>query len=462
MVRDYNALSQKHIDSIENLDHREAVKKYARYCKDKKQTIRTVHGKVFRIKKLCEYYPDKSLEDLTKEDVRDYFDSDVFRISKRPNKDGTQKEIEQSTLNSNKLDIRTFLKWVHYRDTPMMKKKGVYPDVVDWIEIVQDRKETTPDQLFTEDEVMAMINSRDLLRDRLFIALLYDTGGRLGEILNITEDMVMPDSYGFTVILDGKTGPRPVRLFMSVPYMKQYMQTKNSGRYLIRTNHGQMSESRAQAIVRQAAKAARISRRAYPHLFRHTTATRMASKLTEPELKAFAGWKSDSVMPGHYVHMSGAHIDGKLREIYGMKTEEEEMPSILTPVTCPRCHEVNAPGAPICVKCTMNLKEDIPLKPESEVIRDELRIRDVQMQAMQKQMKQMQEILDFQQYQREQPPVRVPAEVNERIHAVLAGERYPPSREILQVQIDTLEMGEVTPACKQMIQELRAQLAESA
>ncbi|WP_292466809.1 hypothetical protein [Methanolobus sp.] len=42
---------------------------------------------------------------------------------------------------------------------------------------------------------------------------------------------------------------------MSVPYLKQYMQTLVRGRYLIRTKNGRMSDTRAQRIVKDAAKA---------------------------------------------------------------------------------------------------------------------------------------------------------------------------------------------------------------
>ncbi|WP_292466807.1 phage integrase N-terminal SAM-like domain-containing protein [Methanolobus sp.] len=158
MVRNYEKLVLQHIDSIENPMQQETIKRYVRYCKDQNQSIRTISGKVHTIKAIGAYYRDKAFEDLTKDYIEDYIDSDAFRCNSQPGRN----EISQSTLGYYGINIRSFFKWVHFRGAAQMKKKGLYPECVDWMEIKQVQKITTPDQLF--------------------ISILYDTSGRLGEI----------------------------------------------------------------------------------------------------------------------------------------------------------------------------------------------------------------------------------------------------------------------------------------
>jgi integrase len=50
-------------------------------------------------------------------------------------------------------------------------------------------------------------------------------------------------------------------------------------------------------VIRDTAKAAEIKKRVYPHLFRHSTATRDAKFLTEHELIVKFGWAHDSSAP---------------------------------------------------------------------------------------------------------------------------------------------------------------------
>lgn len=472
MTKDFAKQIAKCIENVENAEQRKSLQRYVRYCEDngkttlngKQQSTRTIYSKVMAIIPLALLY-NKGFKEFTRDDIEDYIDSDEFRLSRKVGKDGKRKVVAQSSLQLYKINIRSFFKWVHFNRDKHMMRKGVYPECVDWMEIKNISKITTPDQLFTDEEVHDMINNSDLLRDQLFIALLYDTGGRLGEILDLTEEKVKPDSYGFTITVDGKTGPRPIRLFMSVPYLKQYLGTPVRGRHLIRTQHGRMSDSNAEMIVKNAAKRVGIERNVYPHLFRHTTATRLASKLTEPQLKAYAGWSANSRMTGHYVHLSGAAIDETMLAIYGIKKEEDEKPSVLEPLTCPRCQEVNAATNALCERCGMNLKVNIPFESESDLMKKEMKIRDIKLEMMQRQMLEMKQCMEYemgrQQSELEQPPVQVPDEVNERIQAVLNGQTVKQDSDNLAIQIDTLLMLPQSHERDVLIRDLQSQIAEA-
>jgi integrase len=391
MTRDYDAIVNNYIAKMKNEDQQKTLQKYVRYCKEegknhkKKggQSIRTVYSKVLTINAIAEYHSDKAFENFTRDEIEDYIYSDAFRLSRKVGKDGKKKKIAPSSIENYKVNIKTFFKWVHYHRDRHLMKKTVYPDCVDWIEIQQIVSEKTPDELLTDEEVFKMINSCSLLRDQLMIILYYDTGARLSEILDLTEDKILPDSYGFSIVVDGKTNSRNIRLVASVPYLKKYMQNPVKGRYLIRTRHGRMSDARAESIVKEAATDAGVEKKITPHLFRHGKMTALASKLTEPELRKFAGWKPNSNMPGTYVHLNNEHIDSRILELNGIKKEEEKPGSMAT-TTCPRCQELNGATQAFCWKCGLDLRAEVPYESELDILKREMKINQTKLMMMER------------------------------------------------------------------------------
>jgi len=62
-------------------------------------------------------------------------------------------------------------------------------------------------------------------------------------------------------------------------------------------------------MLKKTAVKAGIKKHIYPHLFRHSAATRDARYLTESELRLKYGWSGDSQMAQVYVHLSDADLD---------------------------------------------------------------------------------------------------------------------------------------------------------
>lgn len=56
-----------------------------------------------------------------------------------------------------------------------------------------------------------------------FASMLYDFGGRLGEILNLQRKNINFDQQGAVVVVDGKTGQHRERLIVSVPFAAEWM-----------------------------------------------------------------------------------------------------------------------------------------------------------------------------------------------------------------------------------------------
>ncbi|MGC9209215.1 MAG: tyrosine-type recombinase/integrase [Nitrososphaeria archaeon] len=216
-------------------------------------------------------------------------------------------------------------------------------------------------EVLTEDEVQAMIDKAPKLRDKAFIAVLYEGGFRIGEILPATLGDLQFDENGARLRVHGKTGGRTVRLITSAPLLARWVDehpykdnpeapiwislTKNFQKKLQPMKYHYVTQ-----MLKETAKKAGIKKRIYPHIFRHSAATRDARYLTESELKLKYGWAGGSNMAEVYVHLSGADLDNKLLAIYAGRPVETIRPKF-APIICPKCGQENTPGQRYCGRC---------------------------------------------------------------------------------------------------------------
>ena len=74
-----------------------------------------------------------------------------------------------------------------------------------------------PEQLLTEEDVKKLADQCENSRDKAFVLALYETGGRIEELLNLRRKHVSIDSYGAVLLVSDKTGDRRVRIIISPP-----------------------------------------------------------------------------------------------------------------------------------------------------------------------------------------------------------------------------------------------------
>jgi integrase len=276
-------------------------------------------------------------------------------------------KLAPATKNKILISIKLLYKW-------LLGDGEEYPKQVRWIKAnIGKEKKITSAEILTENEVIKMIKStkKANLRDRVIIALLWDTGMRIGELQNlrIRDIDITSDQNGVshvTIPLEGKTGTRQVPIFMSVPYILDYLQEMGDmGRdaYLLNYYEGRWADMKMKGVLdgnairkmlRVTAKRAGIEKRIYPHLFRHSRATYYANRMTEQQLKSFFGWTPTSGMAGHYTHLSGRDIDSAVAKANNQEVEEKIAPALVNKV-CQRCHTKNAITAIYCNVCTLPL-----------------------------------------------------------------------------------------------------------
>ena len=264
------------------------------------------------------------------------------------------KNYSEYTRYDFKIVLKMFYKW-------LLGKDEEFPKVIKWLKPrLKNQKHKLPEELLTVEEAQLLANSTTNPRDKALILVLYESGCRIGELLYLKLKNVQFDNYGVVLIVNGKTGSRRVRIIASAQVLGQWLQEhpdKNNPdaplwpARLARYQPVPCSYPSILAMLRRASKASGIKKRIYPHLFRHSRATSLASKLTEAQMKEYFGWTQGSEMAATYVHLSGRDVDSTLLQMYSMKDKPIEKEPKLDIKICSRCKERNSPTQSFCGKC---------------------------------------------------------------------------------------------------------------
>ncbi|MEM7826047.1 MAG: tyrosine-type recombinase/integrase, partial [Candidatus Aenigmatarchaeota archaeon] len=230
-----------------------------------------------------------------------------------------------------KIDFKRIIKFF-YRWLKNGSLEGEYPSIVKWIKVKMKRNnQKVPDQVLTKEEVELLASKAGNLRDRALVLVLYESGCRIGEFLNMRIKDISFDQYGCYIMVSGKTGWRRVRIveyskdllkwldshpFKSDPEAYVWVNLENFGKVI--------SPNAVNRLLKNLARKSGIAKPIHPHAFRHARATHLAKQLPEAIMKEYFGWTMDSKMASVYYHLSGRDVDEALLKAYGYKVEKEE------------------------------------------------------------------------------------------------------------------------------------------
>ena len=306
-------------------------------------------------------FAGKPLEEITKDDVANFVDH-LARSGRSP-----------STVEKSKRHLKTFYKRIG---------EGKLFDRVEWL--VLGNVKTMPKSLLTDEDVKAMVRAAQNPRDRALIHVLYESGARAGEVLGTKIDgikvgHVQFDQYGAVMMVEGKTGPRRIRLIHSAPLLQEWLnqhpspEDPDSPLWPSAKRGDPLGENGLYALLRRAASRAGIRKKFNPHLFRHSSLTQKAKLFSESELKVIAGWTPGSREAARYIHLSGGDIERKLLAHEGLLEEFAEIPEedTMKARTCPRrCRGedrrpiVYPPTARFCTVCGTPLDQRTAMEME--------------------------------------------------------------------------------------------------
>lgn len=214
-----------------------------------------------------------------------HFDSKVtepIKINEANIKDYLGKFSDQNTQRSVHSAIKCFYKYV-------MRQ----PDKFKYIEYCK-RSRKLP-IVFSVEEIQKLFNACSNLKHRSIIALMYSTGLRVGEVINLKIQNI--DSSRMVInILNAKGGKdRQVMLNQNLlDLLRKYFKEYHPKEYLFNgQNSIQYSERSIAQFLKHYAEKAGLNKRIYPHLIRHCSFTHLVESGTDINLvQRLAGHQS--------------------------------------------------------------------------------------------------------------------------------------------------------------------------
>jgi len=277
-----------------------------------------------------------------------------------------------NSRNFNRKMIQTFLKWC-------LGKKEISDWVNDYLtnESAPNRGREIIFEAGTIERLIQSCEGRTKLRDQTIIALQYDSGARINEVLKVKAGSFTfyPDDTGSVQMpnskkLKMKEPYRPIALTFSVPYIRRLINSlpdqdpdtplfqSSTGpsvgkQYTYDGWHMQFKEiiKRTSPIRNKDGK--EVKWKALTHALRHNRLTELvANGYHDIGLQIRAGWAQDSQMVKKYIHPSDSQKENIQRQLQGLEVEEKEHQmegSKLELVECPYCHTKNTPDVRYCL-----------------------------------------------------------------------------------------------------------------
>ncbi|AJM93032.1 tyrosine-type recombinase/integrase [Nitrosopumilus piranensis] len=308
---------------------------------------------------------NKDWEDTNKEDIEEL----VYNFNKKFSKSGQ----ETNTTADHKKILKNFYRWLK-RGSRDQKQVGD-PTETSWIRVKKPRENLTADMLITEVEKNSLLKAcGSNLRDRAFVHTFSDLACRPGEILSRQIKHVKFDDKGAVIVVDGKTGPRPVRVIECVPDLASYFDKHPNSSdpeapLWIAMDEKKFGKPWSYAAMRKRLQRicdiAQIHKRVWPNLFRHTGATKTGMFLTESLQKKRYGWSSGSKMPDRYEHMMNSDVEEAIFKHYGISNNKND-DIVSRPKMCHICNISNSHDAKICSKCGKPLSLEASIEKEEQ------------------------------------------------------------------------------------------------
>jgi integrase len=262
------------------------------------QTVRLIKY-LHMLKPFFNYFKGKDIKQLKKKDIQNFIkdltDNKIKKRDKSHYSDRTKLDI--------KITIRTFLKW---------KLPDKYADLTGWMDTRQIHK--TPD-ILTEVEVEKLYKSCKTNAERFLIAVLFDSGARAEEFLNIRfEDIIEPTENFPYYKLDlkeeySKTAGRTIGLYWkySTEAIRNYLSECDKSD-LTKPVYNKDYDAIRMFLTRLGKRI--LKKRVHFHLFRKSSATYYANlDLGREKLCIRYGWKFSSDMVDIYIKRAGIKED---------------------------------------------------------------------------------------------------------------------------------------------------------
>lgn len=340
----------------------------------KEGTVLNVLGDV---RAFMERLGERRAEHATREDIAAFLASPGRVLG--PQRAPRAKPLKDSTRAERARNTRTFFRWLGK------------PKVVEWVKPNRKHKPSTqPEDLLTRQEITRILEAARTTRDKALLALLAESGFRLGELAALRVSSVTPvgDQQGSIRVslpaVEGlKTGRRSVRLFDCAGILLIWLQEhpgavwKDSSDAAVRQRwenaplfpswepNAPLRPGAIYDIVKRSAQRAGIRKKVKPHLFRFGAATHDAKRgMPVAAMVRKYGWTDTSKHALYYSRLAESDVEEwelRQRGLVPLKAEEG---SVLVGKPCSRCGHMDRPGARFCARCARPLTHEAEAEAE--------------------------------------------------------------------------------------------------
>lgn len=217
---------------------------------------RTIKSYLFHNKKFLDFIGDKDINDINSDDIKSYLS---HLISKK-------KSTSTVAL------VKAALKF-HYDD--LLKK-----NIVDFKTPKISKKLPV---VLTKEEIKKIIKAAPTEKSKLMIKLIYSSGIRLSECINLKiNDLELEEKIGWVRAGKGKKDRMFILSDNVIEGIKEFIEDKDKDNYLFTNKKGEkLSARNIQKIVKRAAKKAELTKDVHVHTLRHSFATHLLENGTD-------------------------------------------------------------------------------------------------------------------------------------------------------------------------------------
>jgi integrase/recombinase XerD len=353
-----NSLAKLDASKVLSQSQKDDIREFIETLRDEGLSVPRIHKYVYTISFYGEWlgkdFGEVGADDILKA-VREHVDRND--------------NISPATKYHYKVALRKFFKWYCGRDKPPDMRE--YPEMVRWIKPKSVDNETKlPEEILSEGDIKKLLDTDSHIRNKAIIAVLFNSGARVGEFLTLKLRHVEIDKFGASITLwTSKTQSRKVRLGFAAPYLIGWCNVHpfrddleaalwvpfNAGGVRGRDRDA-ISYQNLVKILSGTAIEAGVRKAMNPHALRHAAAT-FDAKCGMPEamMRQKFGWGSNSKMPSLYIHLAGKDMEDFELKRAGLKVAREKPGEAMRPLQCPRCELINKATCNYCDKCGLPL-----------------------------------------------------------------------------------------------------------
>ena len=334
--------------------------------------------------RFSKYHKNRPFKEISRNDIISFLDS----LRKTESQDPLHKWV--GTRNTYRIYLLRFFRW--YYSPNLEPSKRPKPAVMDNIPKLKRKEKSIykPSDLWTPEDDLLFLKYCPSDREKCYHAVSRDLSARPHEILKLKIKDVSFKNIGSSqyaeVVVNGKTGTRPIPLINSIPYLKDYLDHEHPqpgnpnsplicgtntrlGRHIDQTRIYQIYDKYKKEIFPKLLESPDVlpedkprirellKKPWNPYIRRHSALTEKSTILKEHVLRQHAGWSSGSQMHLKYLHYFGNESNESLLEAYGLVDHGIQIDP-LRPKQCPQCNEGNKPESKFCTKCRMVLTYD--------------------------------------------------------------------------------------------------------